>query len=381
MKYLPLIWAGMWRKRGRAVLLLLQIVSAFALFGLLQGLNSGIKQAIARTHGDRLYIGSSVSMGDPLPLSLLGRIQSVAGVRYATPRINLVGSYQKPGEMTLVLGADPSAFFQIYNEMQIPREQIEALRNNRAGLIVGAQVLKRYGWKMGQRIALQSPIPRKDGAPSWTFDIVGEFAVPKDSPGLDSFSVANWEYVNESRLVNRDRAELFVARIDNPANAASIALAIDNISANSDHETRTQSEADLAASQVQRIADLDFIVGGIIGAVFFALLLATGALMMQSIRERIAELAVMKTVGFSDRHVMVLILVEGVMFCVLAACIGLAIATLVLPMARSQIGIAGVPPIVVLAGIAIAVLLALLGGLAPAWRGLRLRVVDALAER
>ena len=381
MKYLPLIWAGMWRKRGRAVLLLLQIVSAFALFGLLQGLNSGIKQAIARTHGDRLYIGSSVSMGDPLPLSLLGRIQSVAGVRYATPRINLVGSYQKPGEMTLVLGADPNAFFQIYNEMQIPREQIEALRNNRAGLIVGAQVLKRYGWKMGQRIALQSPIARKDGAPSWTFDIVGEFAVPKDSPGLDSFSVANWEYVNESRLVNRDRAELFVARIDNPGNAASIALAIDNISANSDHETRTQSEADLAASQVQRIADLDFIVGGIIGAVFFALLLATGALMMQSIRERIAELAVMKTVGFSDRHVMVLILVEGVMFCVLAACIGLAIATLVLPMARSQIGIAGVPPSVVLAGIAIAVLLALLGGLAPAWRGLRLRVVDALAER
>jgi putative ABC transport system permease protein len=381
MKYLPLIWAGIWRKRGRAVLLLLQIVSAFALFGLLQGLNSGIKQAIAKTHGDRLYIGSSVSMGDLLPLSLLERIQAVTGVRYATPRINLVGSYQKPGEITVVIGADPTAFFQIYNEILIPREQIEALRNSRAGLIVGAQVLKRYGWKIGQRIALQSPMVRKDGATSWTFDIVGELAAPKDAPGLDNFSVANWEYVNESRLVNRDRADLFVARIDNPTNAASIALAIDNISANSDHETRTQSEADLAASQVQRIADLDFIVGGIIGAVFFALLLATGALMMQSIRERIAELAVMKTVGFSDRHVMVLILVEAVMFCVLAASIGLAIATLILPLARTQIGIAGVPPIVVLAGIGFAVLLALLGGLAPAWRGLRLRVADALAER
>jgi putative ABC transport system permease protein len=181
--------------------------------------------------------------------------------------------------------------------------------------------------------------------------------------------------------VNRDRAELFVARIDNPANAATIALAIDNASANSDHETHTQSEADLAASQVQRIADLDFIVGGIIGAVFFALLLATGALLMQSIRERVAELAVMKTVGFSDRRVMVLILVEAVTFCVLAAAIGLALAALILPMARQQIGIAGVPPIVVLAGIGFAVLLALLGGLAPAWRGLRLRVVDALAER
>ena len=381
MKYLPLIWAGIWRKRGRAVLLLLQIVSAFALFGLLQGLNSGIKQAIAKTHGDRLYVGSSVSMGDLLPLSLLGRIQAVTGVRYVTPRINLVGSYQKPGEMTLVVGSDPTAFFQIYNEMRVPPEQIEALRNDRSGLIVGEGVLKRYGWKIGQRIALQSPIARKDGAPSWTFDIVGKFTIPKDVPGLDSFSVANWEYLNESRLVNRDRADLFVARIDNPTNAASIALAIDNVSANSDHETRTQSEADLAASQVQRIADLDFIVGGIIGAVFFALLLATGALMMQSIRERISELAVMKTVGFSDRHVMVLILVEAVIFCVLAASIGLAIASMLLPLAREQIGLAGVPAIVVVAGIGFAVMLALLGGLAPAWRGLRLRVVDALAER
>lgn len=382
MKYLPLIWAGIWRKRARALLLLLQIVSAFTLFGLLQGLNSGIKEAITRTHGDRLYIGSSVSIGDPLPLALLQRIRAVAGVRYVTPRIHLLGSYQKPGEMTLVVGTDPVAFFEIYSEWLFSPKQIEALRNNRAGLIVGEQTMKRYGWKVGQRIALQSPVARKDGTTSWSFDIVGEYAVPEGEPsGGAIISVANWEYLNESRLLNRDRAELFVARIDNPHNAARIAFAIDNASANSDHETQTQSEADVLTSQVQRIADLDFIVGGIISAVFFALLLATGALMMQSIRERIGELAVLKTVGFSDRRVMVLILVEAVTFCVLAASIGLALATLILPMARSQIGIAGVPPIVVLAGIGFALLLALLGGLAPAWRGLRLRVVDALAER
>jgi putative ABC transport system permease protein len=187
--------------------------------------------------------------------------------------------------------------------------------------------------------------------------------------------------LNEARLANRDRADLFTARIDNPANAAAIGLAIDNLSANSNHETRTQSEADVAATQVQRIGDLDFIVTGIIGAVFFALLLATGALMMQSIRERVAELAVLKTVGFSDPLVMVLILVESALFCVFSASIGLGIAALILPMARQQIGIAGVPPIVMAAGIAFALLLALLGGLAPAWHGLRLRVADALADR
>ncbi len=380
MKYLPLIWAGIWRKRGRAVLLLLQIVSAFTLFGLLQGLNSGIKEAIARTHGDRLYIGSSVSMGDPLPLGLANRIQSVAGVRYVSPRINLPGTYQKPSEAVLVVGVDPATFFSIYNEFIIPRAQIEMLAQNRTGLIVGAQVMQRYGWKIGQRIVLQSPVAKTDGDRTWTFDIVGMFDAPE---GLTrtGFTVANSTYLNESRLLNRDRADLFVARIENPAHSAAVALAIDNLSANSDHETRTMSEADVAATQVQRIVDLDFIVRGIIGAVFFALLLATGALMMQSIRERIGELAVMKTVGFSDRRVMVLILVEAVTFCVMSAAIGLGIAALILPMARQAIGIAGVPPTVVLAGIGFAVLLALIGGLAPAWRGLRLRVVDALADR
>jgi putative ABC transport system permease protein len=379
MKYLPLIWAGIWRKRGRATLLLLQIVSAFTLFGLLQGLNSGIKEAIAKTHGDRLYIGSSVSMGELLPLALLSRIQSVAGVRSASPRINIPSNYQKPGEGVLVVGVDPATFFEIYNELIIPREQIQALANDRSGLIVGAALMKRYGWQVGQRIALQSPVVRRDGSGTWTFNIVGVF--DSDSAGMTTFTLANFTFLNESRLVNRDRADLFVAKIDNAANAASIALAIDNLSANSDHETRSQSEADVAATQVQRIVDLDFIVTGIIAAVFFALLLATGALMMQSIRERVAELAVMKTVGFSDRRVMVLILIEAVTFCVLSAGIGLAIAAMILPMARQQIGITHMPPVVLIAGVGFAIVLALLGGLAPAWRGLRLRVVDALAER
>jgi putative ABC transport system permease protein len=379
VKYLPLIWAGIWRKRGRAVLLLLQIVSAFTLFGLLQGLNSGIKEAIAKTHGDRLYIGSSVSMGDPLPLGLLARIQSIPGVRYVSARINLPGTYQKPTEGVLVVGVDPTPFFNIYDEWIVAPAQVEALKNNRTGLIVGAALAKRYGWKVGDRIALQSPVVRTDGALAWTFDIAGVFDIP-DGPAA-TFTIGNQSYLNEARLANRDRAELFVAKVDSAANAPTVALAIDNAFANSDHETRTQSEADIATTQIQRIADLDFIVRGIIGAVFFALLLATGALMMQSIRERVAELAVLKTVGFSDRLVMVLILVESATFCVFSASIGLAIAAMALPMARQQIGIAGVPPMVLIAGIAFALLLALLGGLAPAWRGLRLRVADALADR
>ncbi len=381
MKYLPLVWAGIWRKRSRAVLMLLQIVSAFTLFGLLQGLNSGIKVAISKTHGDRLYVGSSVSLGDPLPISMLERLRSVSGVKYVTPRAQFPGSYQKPEQNVAVIGADVNTYFEVYNEFTFePAQAVAALKGARQGAIAGKDTATRYGWKVGDRITLQSPQPKQDGSREWVFDLQGIYDVPGQAASANGL-VINYDYLNEARLGGKDTANLYVALIDSPAHAGPISLAIDNAFANSTHETHTESEGDLIASQIQRIADLDYIVHGIVGAVFFALLLATGALMMQSIRERTPELAVLKTLGFSDRLVMALILAEAITFCVFSAGIGLGIAALILPLARSQIGITGMPIIVAVAGISIAILLALIGGSFPAWRGLRLQVAEALADR
>jgi putative ABC transport system permease protein len=380
MKYLPLVWAGIWRKRSRAVLMLLQIVSAFLLFGLLQGLNSGIKQAIARTHSDRLYVGSNVSLGDLLPISLLPRIKAVAGVKETTPLVQFPSTFQKPGQGLPITAVDTDAFFRLFPDYVVPKAQVEALRNNRTGGIIGSVAAKRYGLKVGDRVTLQSPQPQKDGSNTWVFDLVGIYDTP-DQPVSAASLIVSFDYVNEARLTNRDTAILYIVLASDAAHAAAIGLAIDNAFANSSHETRTQSEGDLVASQVQRIADLDFIIGGIIGAVFFALLLATGALMMQSVRERVPELAVLKTLGFSDRLVMTLILAEAITFCVFSAGIGLAIASFLLPMARQQIGITSMPGVVILAGIGFALLLALIGGSVPAWRGLKLQVAEALADR
>ncbi len=379
-KYLPLVWAGIWRKRGRAVLMLLQIASAFALFGLLEGFNTGIKQAIAKTHNDRLYVSSSISLGEPLPISLLERVRSTPGIVVAAPRTNLPATYQTPDQQVAVLATDADPFFTIYDEVSTSKDAIEALERTRSGTIVGRQTMEKYHWKIGDRIVLQSPLPKADGSRDWAFDIVGQWDSTDDNSNPVSL-VANFAYVNESRMTNRDTGQMFVAKIDDPANAAAIGLAIDNAFANSDHETRTQSEADLLASQIQRIGDLNFLVRAIIGAVFFALLFATGALMMQSIRERMPELAVLKTVGFSDRLVTGLIVTEAVAFCLFSAAIGLAIARSALPFAKQLIGIAAVPGVVVAAGFGFAVLLALIGSCVPAWRGMKLQVADALAGR
>ncbi|MEJ0035739.1 MAG: ABC transporter permease [Gammaproteobacteria bacterium] len=380
MKYLPLIWAGIWRKRSRAVLMLLQMSSAFLLFGLLQGFNSGLKQVIAKAHADRLYIASSVSLGDPLPISMRSRIEGLNGVRHLTPRAGLPGNYQKPGQGVPVVGADASTYFKVYDEIRVSPQHVAALENSRTGVIAGREVMAKYGWKIGDRVVLQSPQPTKDGSRDWAFDIVGTYDVD-DQPANSSMAlIANYAYVNESRLTNRDKVDMYVVTITDPADGGKIGLAIDNLFANSTNETTTQSEGDLLAGQLQQAADLDFIVGGIIGAVFFAMLFATGALMMQAIRERVPELAVLKTMGFSDRQVMGLILAESLTFCVFAAAVGLGIAGALLPLAHGLIGIASMPLIVLEAGLGFAVLLALISGAVPAWRGLRLQIASALAR-
>jgi putative ABC transport system permease protein len=385
LKYLPLVWAGIWRKRGRAVLMLLQIASAFALFGLLEGVNSGIKQTIAKTHRDRLYIGSSVSLGDPLPVSVLDRVRATPGVKFAAPRQGLPAVYQKPDQGVGVIATDPEAFFEVQDDWSAAPDQIAALASLRTGAIVGMETMEKYGWKIGDRVVLQSPVPRNDGSRDWAFDIVGTWDVTERAADAGDVSasslVVNFAYVDESRLAGGNTVQLIMAKIADPDEAASVALAIDNTFVNSDHETRTQSEADLAAAQLQQVGDLNFLARAIIAAVFFALLFATGALMMQSIRERMPELAVLKTVGFSDRLVMGLIVAEAVTFCVFAAGIGLAIGAFVLSAARGLVGIATTPLLVTSVGLLFAVLLALIGSSVPAWRGLRLQVADALAGR
>lgn len=380
MKYLFLVWSGLWRRRMRAALILLQVTIAFALFGVLQGLNTGIKQAIAKAHANRMYVLSRVSSGDSLPFALLSQIQRVPGVVTVTYENGIGGIYQKPDQQLSADGVDAASFARIFSEFVIPPGQLEALVRARTGAIVGEKLMQRYGWRIGQRIPMQSPIVQRDGSSSWNFDIVGTFSEP-DNPDAANFLIANYAYLNEAREANRDTVNDFVVQIDDPKRSATIGHNIDVLFANSPHETRTQSESDLAASQVQRIGDIGFLAHAVTAAAFFALLFATGTLMMQTIRERTPELAVLKSVGFSDRKVMALILAEALISCLLGAAIGLGIAALLLPRARQLIGLGYLPGIVIVAGFGCAFILALLSGAIPAWRGLRLQVATALSRR
>jgi putative ABC transport system permease protein len=382
VKYLPLIWAGLWRKRGRSLLILAQVIIAFTLFGVLQGLNSGVQRALAETHADRLYVSNRLRLGTPMPIAMLAKLQTTPGVVAMTYRFQFGTTYQNDPQGFAVIATEVDSFIPMYPEQfKVTPSHLQAMQQRQDGALVGVERMRQFGWKVGQRVTVQSPMMLREGTRDWPFDIVGTYENP-EHPQAATGILLNYRYVNEALSTSlRDIFNVATVRIADPTKTAGIEQAIDAMFANSPNETLTQSEHELVESQVSNLGDLGTVVHRITAATFFVLLFATGALMMQSIRERTPEIGVLKTIGFSDKLVMALILCETALLCVGGAVAGLAIASRLLPLARTFIGLSVIPGSMFVFGFASAVLLALGSGAIPAWRGLRLKIVDALAGR
>jgi putative ABC transport system permease protein len=380
MKFLPLIWAGIWRKPGRAVLTLLSVVNAFLMFGVLQGFSSGLNHAVAETHADVLLSLSKIST-DPLPVSQLAQIKMVPGVRATMPMVPFISSYRTPTQIVPAEAVDASQVLAVDPGLTIPQTMIEALQRDRTGAVVSRLLASRFGWKVGDRVPLKAlTVTNRDGSPTWPVDIVGIFS----SSGGTLFKNAmlvNFDYVDQGRTSNSGTAPVFVIRIDDPNRANQIAASIDHMFANSAHETKTATVRQIAQNNLKQIGDIGLVINAIVAAVFFALLFSVGALMMQSVRERTPELAVLKTLGFTDLALMGLILAESLTFCLVSAAIGLGLAAMLFPVAKALIGFNVQAGPLMLAGLGLAVALALISGLPPAIRAMRLQVVDALAGR
>jgi len=381
MKYFPLLWSGLWRKRTRTWLTLASITVAFLLFGLLQGVNAAFGHSVAAARLDRLYVQSKVSFTEPLPQAHMAQIQTVPGVDKVSFANWFGGYYQEAKNFIFSYPVDAESFFSLYPELVIAPEQLQALINTRTGAIIGSELAKKYGWKIGDKVPLKSQIwTHKDGSYDWDFDIVGIFDWPGDANQAASFYF-NYKYFDEGRAFSKGSIGWYIVHLSDVSKATQVAAAIDALFANSSDETKTQNEKENTQSFLRQFGDINFMVSAIIGAVFFALLFLTGNTMMQSIRERIPEFAVLKTLGFSDRKVLALVFGEAVLLCVSAAIVGLAAATFMFPSMKSVIGVASLPPQVVALGIGLAVLLALVIGAWPAAKVRRLSIVDSLAGR
>jgi putative ABC transport system permease protein len=383
MKYFRLIWRGLWRKRLRTIFTLLSIVMAFALFGILQGVDQSLKQLVNTGRLNVLYVQNPASL--PLPLADLGEIKAVKGVTNVAHQSLFIAQYQSIRNIVPVLAVDLDQFFAVDDPLvKVDPADLAALRRLRTGALVTRGMAQRLHWKIGDHVPLRAlNAPKKDGTSDWTVDIAGYFSVPQQ--GDRNLMLIGYPYFDAARSTDPGTVGQFMAVIADASQAQVIGNAIDNLFANSPNRTLTQTELASAQAELAQIGDLDFFVNAVVGAAFATLLLLTGTTLMQAYRERLGEIAVLKTLGFTDEGAAGLLLAEGLLLNLGAAALGLLLAQsflAVLPtLLNGRLPRTQVTPVVAAAGMGAALVLALACTLPPAWQARRLSIVAALAGR
>jgi len=377
--------ANLFRKKTRTILTILSVIMAFLLFGLLQSLNSIFNSGADFIGATRLMTQARVSFTQALPLSMVPKLESVPGVARVAYSQWFGGVWQENTQV-FTFAVDPERYHDVYPEWVMPEEQWKAFEHTRTAMVAGKQLADKYGWKVGQKIPLSSNIyPQKGGSKSWAFDLVGIYDGKDESWKKQTNAVfINHDYFDEANMFGKGRTNFYILKLAPGADAAQVSKTVDAMFENSPDETKTQTEKDFNLSFVKQIGDIGLIVRWILFAVFFTLLLVVGNTMAQSVRERVPELAVLKTLGFTDGSVLGFVLAEAVALCLVGGVVGLALATLLGAMVEQATGgqfQLNVNGLIWAIGIGTIVVMSLAVGLLPALRARSLKIVDALAGR
>ena len=384
MKYFRLIWKNAWRKKIRASLTILSVFVAFLLFALLSAIGFAFRGGVDVADAERLIIIDKISLINPLPMSYLNRVAATDGVESVTHASWFGGYYQDPRNQFPQFPVDPNTYLDMYPEMNMPEEQIQAFKKNRIGAIVGEELATQYGWKIGDRIPIQATIWTKaDGGRTWEFELEGIFSTD-DPRGSTAVLLFQYDYFEEARAFGKGTVGWYILRVENGADPVQVANAIDQQFANSPNETETSTEAAFSQSFAKQFGNIALIVTLVLGAVFFTLLLVSGNTMSQSVRERISELAVLKTLGFQDRSVLGIVLSESILIMLIGGLLGLGVGWLLVQGVAEQMGafLPGVflSPGAIGTGIALMVGAGIVAGIFPALKAMRLSIIDALAR-
>jgi putative ABC transport system permease protein len=383
MKFLYLVWCNLKRKKLRTTLTVLSILVAFVLFALLCALNLALTGGVSMADQNRLMVRHRVSFIQPLPYSYLARIARIPGVSAVSHQSWFGGIYQDPKNQFGSFPVEPELFLTMNPEVSLPEKEKEAWLKTRTGAIVGRTLATRFGWKIGDRVPLNSPIwPLKNGG-AWEFEIVGIYDGTKKTADTTGFFF-RYDYFDEARARGTGLVGWYQVRVNDPKQAIGVAAAIDAEFANSPAETKAETESAMFQGFAQQIGDIGTIVAFILGAVFFTILLVAGNTMAQSVRERTQELGVLKAVGFSNELVLAVVLGESLVITVLGGLMGLLFGWLLVTglgqasFIRSFFPVFFIPGRDLLLGVGLALVLGFIAGILPAVQAMRLRLADAL---
>jgi putative ABC transport system permease protein len=377
MKYGGLLLANLFRKKLRLTLTLGSFAVALMLFGFLAVVRYAFAGGVDIAGADRLVTINRVSIIQPLPLAYMDKIQRIEGVKSITHANWFGGVYQDEKNFFPQFAIDTQTWRQMYPEFKLSDEEWNNFVKDRQGAIAGAATAKRFGWKVGDRI----PIKGTFLPGVWEFNLVGIYHGTRSADDETQFWF-QWDLFEE-KVPERYKGSIgwYTVKVDKPDDSMRVAKAIDAEFANSPYETKTDTEKAFAAGWVKQFGNIQFLILTIGGVVFFTLLLVTGNTMAIAVRERTAELAVLKAVGYSDRFVLALVLVESVAIAAVGGGLGILLAkglTLLGDPTHGMLPFFYLPTKAMFTGVAVALLVGIASGILPAIGAMRLRVVNAL---
>lgn len=385
MSFSYLVWSGLRRRPLRSILNGLAIALAFLMFGMMHGLVASVDTTIANLSDLRIHVVGRASDEVRLPLAYLQRIASIEGVVDAMP-IDWLGAYYQDMSQTFpISGTDLSAFLAAYPEMDLADDQREALLETRDGITIGAKIAARFGLKLGDVLPMKSVVwTNADGSKNWPFRVVSIHNTDPDSDQVFADrAYFHYRYLDDGRVEQKGTTARFIAAIDPSSNLDDVSARIDAEFANSSYETRSMSEKQYIAQGIQAVGNLSLFVNSILASVLFSLMFLTGTTMLQSVKERIPEFGVLKSLGYTDGAVFRIVLIESAMLSLGSAVVGLLLAGWVFPGIFPVIGFQSLPmpAIIYLQGLGLALGLALVVAAWPAWRARRLPIVEAIGGR
>ncbi|HEX4299756.1 MAG TPA: ABC transporter permease [Gammaproteobacteria bacterium] len=377
MKYFPLIWANLMRRKVRTIFTLLSVFIAFMLFAVLGAVDQAFTGGVQLADANRLVVTNKIGLINSMPINYADRIATVPGVGQITWQ-EWVGAYfQDPRQPITGFGVDENTFLGVHDDMNVPPDQAQAWIKDRQGVLIGESVAKHYGWKVGDRFPLRSNIWRdKQGNSTWDVVVDGIY---HGGPGDEL--LMHYKYLDDTRAFRNNQVGMFMLKIASPDKAAPIGEQVDQMFANSDAETKTSTEKAFVQGFAAMLGNIGKIVTGIVTAVLFSMLLVIANTMAQSIRERVSELAVLKALGFSRRGVGFMVLAESLLVTALGGVLGLLLGAGMANGIGSKLPFVQdfhTPPATMAFGILLMVTLGLLAGLLPAAQAMRLQVAAAL---
>jgi putative ABC transport system permease protein len=382
VKFIPLIWKNVWRRKFRTIFTLLSLFVAFLLFGVLMTIRTAFSFGVDVAGLDRLVLIHKVSLIMPLPIAYKARLEQTPGVQMVTHESWFGGYYQDPSSFFANIAVDPETFLQIYPEFVVPPDQLKAWLADRQGAIIGRDLASRFGWKLGDKIPLSATIYQpKSGGQVWELNVR---AIYDGGDAVDKTQLFfRYDYLDENRSdAFRGHVGWYVVKIEDPSKAVELSHKFDEMFANSEYETKTTTEKGFVEGFAKQIGDIGFIMIAIASTVLFMFGLVAASTMAQSVRERTSELAVLKTLGFSDASILLLVLCESLLIVFTGGFLGLGLAWVIITFGgdptRGMLPIFVLPARDVGLGVVLMILMGILAGVLPAFAAMRLRITEAL---